>query len=153
MKYINEAYKQALKALEIDEVPVGAVIVKDNKIIARGFNKKEINNDPLGHAEIIAINKACKKLNSWRLNGCDIYVTLEPCSMCLSALIQARIKNIYYGVKDYRYGAIEGAFKLLECGKFNHRPTTINLDDEKCGKLLKEYFKNKRVIKKGKSEY
>ena len=147
MNYIDEAYKQALKAYRLDEVPVGAIIVKDNKIIARAYNKKESNNNPLGHAELIAISKASKKLNSWRLNECDIYVTLEPCSMCLSALIQSRIKNIYYGCKDFKNGAIEGAFNLLEKGKFNHIPNTLCLEEKKCSLILKDYFRNKRVNK------
>ena len=142
--YIELAYKEALKAIEEDEVPVGAVIVKDNKIIARAHNKKESTNNPLGHCEILAINKACKKLKTWRLNDCDIYVTLEPCTMCLGALIQARIRNIYYGAVDSRFGAIEGSYKLLEAGKFNHYPNTFNLSDEKCSKILSEYFKTKR---------
>ena len=106
MNYMNEAYKEAMKALKIDEVPVGAVIVKNERIIARGFNKKESNNNVLGHAELVALSKACKKLNSWRLNDCEIYVTLEPCSMCLSALIHARIAKIYYGCKDPKSGKL-----------------------------------------------
>ena len=144
MNYINEAYKEALKALKIDEVPVGAVIVKDNKIIARAYNKKEINNDPLGHCEILAIKKASKKLNSWRLTGCELYVTLEPCLMCLGAIIHSRIDKVYYGVKDPRFGSIEGNMSLLKDYKFNHEPECINLNDEKCGKVLKDFFKNKR---------
>jgi len=145
VNYIDEAYKQALKALKIDEVPVGAIIVKDNKIIARAYNKKESSNNPLGHAELLVISKACKKLNSWRLNDCDIYVTLEPCSMCMSALIQCRIRNIYYGCMDGKSGAIKGAFSLLDSSRFNHVPNTICLNDKKCGDVLKDYFKSKRM--------
>ena len=142
--FIEEAYNLAKKSLSIDEVPVGAVIVQNGKIVARAYNKKETANNPLGHAEIIAINKACKKLKKWRLNDCDIYVTLEPCSMCLSALIQARINCIYYGAIDQRFGAIEGAFRLLDVGKFNHYPKTVYLKENDCSKILSEYFKNKR---------
>ena len=145
MYYLNEAYKQALKAMKIDEVPVGAIIVKDNKIIARAYNKKEITKDPLGHCELIAIKKACKKLNAWRLIGCDIYVTLEPCMMCLGALIHARIDNIYYGVKDNRYGAID----MLEKNKFNHVPNAVFLNDKRCGDILSEFFVKKRKEKNG----
>ena len=144
MNYLNEAYKEAKKALKINEVPVGAVIVKDNKIIARAYNKKEINNDPLGHCELIAIKKACKKLNSWRLIGCDIYVTLEPCVMCLGALVHSRINKIYYGTIDSRFGAIEGNLHLLSENNFNHIPEYENLKDENCGKILKDFFSKKR---------
>jgi tRNA(adenine34) deaminase len=144
MNYMNEAYKEAMKALKIDEVPVGAIIVKDKRIIARGFNKKEANNNVLGHAELVALSKACKKLNSWRLNDCEIYVTLEPCSMCLSALIHARIAKIYYGCKDPKSGAIEGAFDLQKVGNFNHKIESECLEDTRCSLILKEYFKDKR---------
>lgn len=147
MKYISEAYKQAIKARNIDEVPVGAVIVKDNKIIARAYNKKESNNDPLGHAEIIAIKKATKKLGTWRLIDCDIYVTLEPCMMCLGAIIHSRIRNVYYGAIDYRSGAIEGMFNAFNCGKFNHIPHCYYLENDECSKILKDYFKTKRKEK------
>ena len=145
MQYLNEAYKQALKAMEIDEVPVGAVIVKNNKIISRAYNKKERTQDPLGHCELIAIRKACRKLKSWRLTGCDIYVTLEPCMMCLGAIIHARIDNIYYGAKDNRYGAIE----ILNKNKFNHIPSVVFLNDKKCGDVLSEFFVKKRKEKNG----
>ena len=147
MIYLNEAYKQALKAYKKDEVPVGAIIVKDNKVISRAYNKKEKDNNVFGHAELIAIKKASKKLNSWRLNGCEMYVTLEPCSMCLSALIHSRIDKVYYGAIDYKAGAIEGAFNLQECGFFNHYVETKYLEDSKCQEVLKSYFKNKRVKK------
>jgi tRNA(adenine34) deaminase len=140
MKYINEAYKQAIKAMKIDEVPVGAVIVKDGKIIARAYNKKECNNDPLGHCELLAIRKACKKLGTWRLSGCQMYVTLEPCIMCLGGIIHSRIDTVYYGAKDYRFGAT----KILNENKFNHSLDWVYLDEEKCGSILTEFFHNKR---------
>ena len=144
MTYIDSAYKEALKALKEDEVPVGAVVVRAGKIVARAHNKKEQNNDPMGHCEILAIKKACKKLKTWRLIDCDLYVTLEPCMMCLGAIIHSRIKKVYYGTIDPRWGAIEGSCNLLDVGKFNHIPETFNLNDEKCGKVLKDYFKGKR---------
>lgn len=143
MNYLDIAYKEALKAKEKNEVPVGCVIVKDNKVIAKAYNKKESNKDPLGHCELLAIKKACKKLNSWRLIDCDIYITLEPCMMCLGALIHARVRKIYYGAIDNRFGAIEGKMTLLE-NSFNHKIEAICLDDTKCGKILSEFFKNKR---------
>ena len=144
MNFLNEAYKQAIKAYDIDEVPVGAIIVKDNKIIAKAYNKKEKNNDPLGHCELLAIRKACKKINSWRLIGCDMYVTLEPCMMCLGAIIHAKIENVYYGCKDYRFGASH----ILHENKFNHYPKFECLNDERCSSILTNFFSNKRKEKK-----
>ena len=140
MKYIREAYKQALKAYDMDEVPVGAIIVKDGKVIARAYNKKECNNDPLGHCELLVIRKACKKLQTWRLSGCDMYVTLEPCMMCVGGIIHSRIDNVYYGVRDPRFGATE----MLEERKFNHHPKFYCLEDGKCGEILSRFFSNKR---------
>ena len=104
-KFMKEAIKEAKKAYEKEEVPVGAVIVKDGKIIARAHNLKETKIDTTCHAEILAIKKASKKLNSWRLENCEMYVTLEPCSMCAGALIQSRIKKVYIGTMDYKTGA------------------------------------------------
>jgi len=144
-RYMLEAIKEAKKAYKKDEVPVGAIIVYNNKIIARGHNLKERNNDVTAHAEIVALKKAAKKMKTWRLNDCDIYVTLEPCSMCMSALIQCRIRNIYYGCMDGKSGAIKGAFSLLDSSRFNHVPNTICLNDKKCGDVLKDYFKSKRM--------
>lgn len=144
MNFLDEAYKQAQKAYQIDEVPVGAVIVKDNKIVARAYNRKEKNNDPLGHCEMLAIRKACKKLNSWRLSGCDIYITLEPCMMCLGAIIHARIDNVYYGSNDPRFGAC----CILKENKFNHYPKIECLNDDRCSSILTKFFSNKRKEKK-----
>ena len=144
MNYIKEAYKQACIAYNKDEVPVGAVIVKDGKIVARAHNNKENSNDPTAHAEIVCIRKACKKLNNWYLKDCEMYVTLEPCSMCVGAIIQARIKKVYYGVKDFRAGAIGGLYNLMDQKGFNHYFEYECLEEEMCGKLLKDFFKNKR---------
>ena len=109
--FMKQAIKEAIKASLIDEIPVGCVIVKDNKIIARGYNKRETNNNSLAHAEIIAIDKACKKLNSWRLDDCKMYITLEPCIMCSGAIIQSRIKELVYGAKDERFGCHQSFLK------------------------------------------
>ncbi len=142
-KYMQEAYKQAKKAYHIDEVPVGAVIVHNNKIIARGYNKRHTTNNALGHAEIIAINKACKKLNSWRLEECTIYITLEPCIMCSGAIVQSRIKRVVYGAPDTRWMSLE---KLIENESLlNHKlEITSGILQEKCSQLVKQYFKDKR---------
>lgn len=145
---MKEALKEAKKAFDKDEVPVGAVIVKDNKIIARAHNKKESKCDATNHAEILAIQKACKKLNSWRLIDCDMYVTLEPCSMCAGALINARIRKLYIGTQDDKTGACGSVLNLLEY-KFNHK-IEVNkyiLKDE-CETILKTFFKQLRQRKK-----
>ena len=144
-KFMKEALKEAQKALEQEEVPVGAVIVKDGKIISRAHNIKEQKNDATCHAEIIAIKKACKKLNSWRLIDCEMYVTLEPCSMCAGALINSRIKKLYIGTTDEKTGACGSVLNLLEDYKFNHKiETNKYILKEECEKILKDFFKKLR---------
>ena len=147
--YMNEALKEAKKAYDKLEIPVGAVIVKDGKIIARGYNVKEGKKDSSKHAEIIAIQKASKKLDAWRLNDCDMYVTLEPCPMCAGAIIQARIKKLYIGAMDKKTGACGSVLNLLEDYKFNHKVEveTQVLQDE-CEQMLKQFFKELRKLKK-----
>lgn len=144
-KFMLQALKQAGFAREIDEVPVGCVIVKDEKIIARAFNKRESTNQVSSHAEMNAITKACKKLKSWRLEGCEIFITLEPCMMCIGAIIQSRIKHIYYGANDYKGGALGSSINALEAKNINHHPeVTGGILKEECSKILSDYFKNKR---------
>ena len=145
--YMKYALKEAKKAYEIGEIPVGCVIVYNDKIIARAYNKRENNNISTAHAEILAINKACKKLNSWRLEDCDIYITLEPCAMCAGAIIQSRIKNCYYGAYDYRFGAHKSIINLFDV-KFNHNVNIYGgiLEDE-CSKIIKDFFKELRNLK------
>ena len=143
--FMNQAYKEAIKALNIDEVPVGAIIVKDNKIIARAHNLKETLNLSTAHAEMLAINKASKKIKTWHLDDCIMYVTLEPCVMCAGAIIQSRIKKVVYGAKSYQDGAIESALKLFEIKGFNHYPDTLYFDKlDDCSKIISNYFKSKR---------
>ena len=120
-KYMKEALKEAKKAYDKEEVPVGAIIVKDGKIIARAHNLKETKKDTTYHAEILAIQKASKKLEAWRLEECEMYVTLEPCSMCAGALIQSRIKKVYIGTMDYKTGACGSVFNLFNDYTFNHK--------------------------------
>ena len=148
-KFMKEALKQAKKAYDKLEVPVGAIIVKDGKIIAKAYNQKECKNDTTNHAEILAIKKASKKLNSWRLIDCDMYVTLEPCSMCAGSLIQSRIRKVYIGALDEKTGACGSVLNLLEDYKFNHKVEieTGVLKDE-CENLLKNFFKTLRNLKK-----
>lgn len=147
IKFMNEALKEAKKAFEINEVPVGCVIVKDDKIIARAHNKRETIQSSTAHAEILAINKACKKLNSWRLNGCDIYVTLEPCSMCSGAIIQARFNNLYFGAFDEKTGAAGSVLNLFDY-KFNHVVNVVSsINKIECEKIIKNFFENLRKSK------
>ena len=148
IKYMKEALKEAKKAELIDEVPIGCVIVKDDKIIARGHNQRETNQSPIGHAEIIAINKASKKLKSWRLEGCDIYVTLEPCIMCSGAIIQSRINKVYYGASDPKGGALGSSINVLEASNINHHPEVVSgVLKEECSSIITNYFKAKRQSK------
>lgn len=148
IKYMKEALKEAKKAELIDEVPIGCVIVKDDKIIARGHNQRETNQSPIGHAEIVAINKASKKLKSWRLEGCDIYVTLEPCIMCSGAIIQSRINKVYYGASDPKGGALGSSINVLEASNINHHPEVISgVLKEECSSIITNYFKAKRQSK------
>ena len=148
-KFMKEALKEAKKAYEKEEVPVGCVIVKDGKIIARAHNLKETKYDTTKHAEILAIQKASKKLKSWRLIDCDMYVTLEPCSMCAGAIINSRIRKIYYGASDEKTGAIGSVFNLLEDYKFNHKVEyQSGIMQEECEGILKEFFKYLRKKEK-----
>ena len=147
-KFMLEALKEAKKAYKKGEIPVGAVIVKDNKIIARAHNLKETKKDTTKHAEIIAIQKASKNIEAWRLIDCEMYVTLEPCSMCAGAILQARIKNLYIGAMDAKTGACGSVLNLLEDYKFNHKVEIqrgILADD--CEYILKEFFKELRKKK------
>ena len=145
IRFMKEAIKEAKKAELIDEVPIGCVIVKDDKVIARGHNVRETKKTPLGHAEIIAIDKASKKLGAWRLQDCDMYITLEPCIMCAGAIIQSRIKHVYYGAKDPKGGAIESSINVLEAKNINHHPEiTSGILEEECSNIISQYFKRKR---------
>ena len=145
---MKEALKEAQKAFDKEEVPVGAVIVKDGKIIAKAHNEKESKKDSTSHAEILAIKKACKKLGSWRLLDCEMYVTLEPCSMCAGALINSRIKKLYIGTEDMKTGACGSVLNLLGDYKFNHKvEVEKNILKEDCEKILKDFFKMLRKTK------
>ena len=144
--YMNQALKEAEKAYLLDEVPVGAVIVYNDKIIARAHNTREKSNDPTAHAEINAIRKACKKLKSWRLVDCTIYVTVEPCSMCAGTIMWSRMKRIVYGAKDIKGGALTSSYNLFEQKGINHFPIIEGgILEEECGIIIKDYFKSKRA--------
>ena len=148
-KFMKEALKQARLAYNKLEVPVGAVIVKDGQVIAKAYNTKETKRDTTKHAEILAIQKASKKLGSWRLNDCEMYVTLEPCTMCAGALIQARISKVYIGTMDVKTGACGSVLNVLEDYKFNHKvEVETGIMKEECEKILQDFFKELRKVKK-----
>ena len=152
-KFMQEALKEAKKAYDKLEVPVGCVIVKEGKIIARGHNLKETKKDTTKHAEMIAIQKASKKLDSWRLIDCEMYITLEPCSMCAGAIINSRIKKIYIGALDEKTGAAGSVFNLFQDYTFNHKvEVETGILKEECEKILKDFFKELRLIKKKKDK-
>ena len=146
--FMREALKQAKKAFAKNEVPVGCVIVFNDKIIARGYNKRETLQQSLAHAEIIAIKKACKALKTWRLEQCDMYITLEPCIMCSGAIIQSRIRKVIYGAYDYRYVAHKSFISIFD-KKFNH---SVDISGgylaSDCENLIKSFFKKLRIEKK-----
>ena len=141
---MKKAIDLAKRARLKDEVPVGAVIVKDGKIIARAYNQMEKTQDATAHAEILAIKKACKKLNSWRLDGCEIYVTVEPCAMCAGAIVNARVGRVVFGCKDARAGAM-GSVLNMPSYPLNHRPQlTVGVCENQCREILQTFFAKKR---------
>ena len=147
-KFMKAAIKEAEKAEKEDEVPIGAVIVKDGKIIARAHNTTEKTQDATCHAEIIAVKKACGKLKSWRLDGAEIYITVEPCAMCAGAIANARIKKVYFGAYERKSGCAESKYPVLSDSGLNHSAEFVGgIMEETCAKLLKNYFKQKRAAK------
>ncbi len=144
-KYMREALKEAEKAAGIDEIPVGAVIVRDGAVIARGHNETESRNDPTAHAEMIAIQRAAEITGFYRLTDCEMYVTLEPCAMCAGAIVQARIPKIYIGAMDPKAGACGSVYDILGEGRLNHRPdVTCGIMEEECGSIVSLFFKKIR---------
>lgn len=147
-KFMELALKEAEKAKQKNEVPIGAIIVKDGKVIARGHNLRESKQNSLNHAEIIAIDKACKKMNNFRLQDCDLYVTVEPCLMCSGAIVQSRIRKVYFGTRDEKYGAVTSAFKAFDV-KANHKVEfEEGICKNECENIMKEFFKELRKKKK-----
>ena len=140
-----EALKEAELAKLEDEVPIGCVIVKDDQIIARSHNQRDKTNNPLGHAETLAIKKASEVLGDWQLVDCDLYVTIEPCIMCGGAIIQSRIRKVIYGAPDLKGGAFGSSINILNADNINHRPEVISgVLEEQCSTIIKDYFKSKR---------
>ena len=151
-KFMLRALKCAQKAYEIDDVTVGCVIVNEGKVIASGYNRRENDKNALKHAEITAINRACRKLGGWRLIECDMYVTLEPCTMCGGAIMNSRIKNVYVGLRDPKSGAFGSVCDLSAMG-LNHKVNVeFGYEEEKCYELLHGYFQKLREIRKKKKE-
>jgi len=149
--YMNEAYLEAEKAFAYDEVPIGAVVVRGGEIVGRGFNRIELEQDPTAHAEIIAIREAAKNLGSWKwLEECDLYVTVEPCLMCLGAIFQSRIKELIYGAGNSRYGAItdKNYTEIAKTAYMKEPKVTGGICEEKCRDLLQRFFKKIRIENK-----
>jgi tRNA(adenine34) deaminase len=145
-KYMKAAIRQAKKAAQCVDVPIGCVIVKDGKIIARGYNKRNAKKTTLAHAELIAIEKASKKVGDWRLEDCVMYITLEPCQMCAGAIVQARIPKVVVGAMNKKAGCAGSILNLFQVPEFNHQVEFVNgvLEDE-CSKMLSDFFKDLRV--------
>jgi tRNA(adenine34) deaminase len=142
---MKKALEEAQKAFLKDEVPVGAVIVRNGEIIATAHNCREISKDATAHAEMLAIREACEVLESWRLTGCDMYVTLEPCAMCSGAILQARIERLYIGAMDPKGGAAGSVLDLFEDYHFNHKTEVVKgILEVECSEVLKDFFKKKR---------
>ena len=148
-KYMREAIKQAKKAAAIGEVPIGCVIVRDGTILARGYNRRNIEGSTLAHAEIIAIKKASKKLQDWRLEDCELYVTLEPCPMCAGAIVQARVSEVVIGSMNPKAGCAGSVLNLLQMAQFNHQvEIERGVLEEECSTMLSGFFRELRDKKK-----
>lgn len=148
-KYMKEALKQAKKAAVIDEVPIGCVIVHEGKIIARGYNRRNKEGSTLAHAEIIAIKKASRKLNDWRLEECTMYVTLEPCPMCAGAIVQARIPKVVIGAMNPKAGCAGSILDMFQVREFNHQVEKVSgVLEEECSNIMTEFFRELRKRKK-----
>lgn len=147
--FMREALKEALKAYEINEVPIGAVIVRNGEIVGRGFNQKETLKDATLHAEVTAIRDACRNLGGWRLPGCTMYVTLEPCAMCAGALVNARVERLVIGTRDLKTGACGSVLNIVQMDNLNHQvEVEFGVLEEECASLIKDFFLKLRKYKK-----
>lgn len=150
-KYMKEAIRQAKKAYKIGEVPIGCVIVYQDKIIARGYNRRTIDKNTLAHAELAAIRKASRKMDDWRLEGCTMYVTLEPCQMCSGAIVQSRLDRVVVGCMNPKAGCAGSILNLLDMKEFNHQvELTTGVLEEECSQMMKQFFKELRESKRQK---
>lgn len=151
-KYMKEAIRQAKKAEDIGDVPIGCVIVSDGKIIARGYNHRNKNKTVLAHAELLAMSKACRKTGDWRLENCTMYITLEPCQMCAGAIVQARVSRVVIGSMNPKAGCGGSVLNLLEMKEFNHQvDVTRGVLEEECSEMLSAFFQKLRQKKKEKT--
>lgn len=145
---MQKAYELAQKAASLGEVPVGAVVVFENQVVGEGYNLRESKNHPLAHAEKIAIEMAAEKLGRWRLTGCTLYVTLEPCVMCAGAIVNSRVEHLVYGAKDPKSGGVESLYQILSDKRLNHRPlVTSGVMHEECSAILKSFFAQLREVR------
>lgn len=148
-KYMREAIRQARKAYALEEVPIGCVIVYQDKIIGRGYNRRTVDKNTLAHAELTAIRKACRKINDWRLEGCTMYVTLEPCQMCSGAIVQARIPRVVVGCMNPKAGCAGSILNLLDMKEFNHQvDLTVGVLATECSEMMKQFFRELRERQK-----
>ncbi len=148
-QFMRIALEEAASALREDEVPVGAVVACGDRVVARAHNQRERLRDPTAHAEMIAITQAAASLGSWRLDGCTLYVTLEPCPMCAGAILQARIPTLVYGASDPKAGAVASLYRLLDDARLNHRVETLGgVLAEPCGEILSRFFRQQRALGK-----
>ncbi|MBA4405770.1 tRNA-specific adenosine deaminase [bacterium] len=148
-KFMYAALQEAEKALEANEVPIGAVVVHENRIIGRGFNQTEMLNDATAHAEMLAITAASNNLASKFLDECDLYVTVEPCVMCSGAILLSRIRNLYFATFEPKFGACGSLFNIVESGKYNHKPSVYSgIYSEESKTLLEKFFQSKRITPK-----
>jgi tRNA(adenine34) deaminase len=149
IKYMKEALREAKKAFALGEVPIGCVIVREGKIIGRGYNRRNTDKNTLSHAELTAIRKASKKVGDWRLEDCTLYVTLEPCPMCAGAIVQARIPQVVIGCMNPKAGCAGSVLNLLELPQFNHQAAVLRgIAEQECSDLLKEFFVQLRIRNK-----
>jgi len=152
-RYMRLAIEEAKKAERIGEVPIGCVIVKDDQVIASGYNHRETDQQATAHAELIAIENACKKLGNWRLEGCELFVTLEPCPMCAGAIMLSRIEHVVYGANDPKGGCCGTLMNLVQDERFNHvSRLTSGVLEEECGEMLTSFFRDLRAKKKARKQ-
>lgn len=148
-KYMKLALIEAQKAFELGEVPIGAILIFEDEVIAAGHNMRETWNDATAHAEMVVIKKACEKLKRWRLSGTTLYVTVEPCPMCAGALVMSRVDRVVYGATDYKAGAVESVFNIVDHQALNHQvAVTAGVLADDCRMLMKKFFRERRNIKK-----
>lgn len=149
VEYMKAAVTQAKKAFRIGEVPIGCVIVHNDSIIARGYNRRNVDKSSLSHAELIAIRRACRRINDWRLEECTMYVTLEPCPMCAGAIIQARIPRVVIGCMNKKAGSVGSIINMFDIQEYNHHPDACyGIMEDVCSRLLVDFFKKLRMSKK-----